>query len=321
MARTMGHHHSHDHHHDHNHSGHSHGHSHGHMGHNHGQSLGWLTALSAFYMVTELVTGWLSGSLSLIADSGHMAVDVAAMGISLFALWMAKKPPTLEKTYGYYRAEILAALVNGAALVAMSVAIFIEAITRLRTPHEIKGSMMMAVAIGGLAINLFGLWMIRRASKTNLSMRSVSLHLLSDTLGSVAALVASICVLLWNWTLADSIASMGISVLILVGSWKLLSEVVNVLLEGVPRGLNVKAIELTMKQVAGVVEVHDLHVWTVTSGVPALSAHVKIGEKSKYDEILDGLICTLKEKFQIDHVTLQLEPHTFQHPSDKSCSL
>ncbi len=264
-------------------------------------------------MILEFVAGILSGALVLIADAGHMAIDVAASFLGLFALWIAQRPPTEQKTYGYYRAEILAALVNGAALVAASIWIFLEAWNRIRTPEVIQSELMTIIATGGLIVNLIGLAIVHRGRKESLNLRGVWLHLLSDTLGSISAVLAGI--LCWNygWYLADPIMSVGVAVLILHGSWKLLSEVVNVLLEGVPRGVQLANVRMEIERIQGVQEVHDLHIWTVTSGIHALSAHVKVKETASYSAVLSKVTEFLKQRYQIDHVTLQLEPLTYSH--------
>jgi cobalt-zinc-cadmium efflux system protein len=296
---------------------HSHTPSHSHGRHSHHRPrLWWLLVLSGIYMVAEIVGGIASGSLALLADAGHMAIDVAAMGLSLFALWIATKPPTDEKTYGYYRAEILAALVNGASLVVISFWIIYEAIHRMGDPPEIRGWLMAVVAAGGLVINLVGLGLIYRQSKDNLNLQGVWLHLVTDTLGSVSSLIAGGLVVGFGWRLADPVISVAISLLILYGSWELLSDCVNVLLEGCPKGIKVADIKSAIEAVSAVAEVHDLHVWTMTSHVHALSAHVKLRENSDYGLTLKAISELVKEKFHIEHVTFQLEPLQFTHPHE-----
>jgi cobalt-zinc-cadmium efflux system protein len=276
--------------------------------------LSWLFFLNLVYLFAEIVGGIYSGSLALLADAGHMAIDVFAIALSLCAMWLAQKPPTLKNTYGFHRAEILAALVNGATLVAISVWIIYEAGQRFYAPAHVQGSWMTGVAFGGLLVNLTGLVLIHRHSRENLNMRGVWLHVLTDTLGSLAALVAGLLVWWFGWDLADPIISIAISVLILYGSWSLLSECVNVLLEGSPRGIDVGEIEKKLRQIERVADIHDLHVWTVASGVHALSAHIRVESESDYAQVLNAITCMIRETFCIEHVTVQLEPPSFDHP-------
>jgi len=264
-------------------------------------------------MLAEFIGGLLTGSLTLVADAGHMAIDVAAILLGLFAFWISQKPPTTEKTFGYYRAEILAALVNGATLVAASLWIFIEAWRRINSPKEIAADAMAVVALGGLGVNLIALFLTREHRTHNINLHAIWLHLLSDTLGSVTAVTASFLVWKFGWQLADPILSVGIGFLILHGSWKLLSEAVNVLLEGVPKELSISEIQKGMESLSGVSGVHDLHVWTVTRGVHALSAHIRVVGGVDHGDILSSTSHFLKEKYDIDHVTLQLEPPNYSH--------
>jgi len=264
-------------------------------------------------MVAEIVGGLMSGSLALLADAGHMAIDAAAMTLSLFAVWIARRPPTPDKTYGYYRVEILAALVNGALLVAVSFWIFYEAWERVWNPRDIRAELMAIVSSGGLLVNLVGMFMVHRHRKDNLNVQGVWLHLLTDLLGSVASLLAAILVMIFGWKTVDPVISVVIASLILVGAWKLLSECVNVLLEGVPRGLNLTDIRNSMESFPAVDEVHDLHVWTVSHKVHALSAHVILKEDVDFSLALERIIELLKVEFHIEHVTLQLEPAEFLH--------
>jgi len=276
-------------------------------------SLWFLLIISSSYMLAEIVGGLLSRSLALLADAGHMAIDAAAIALSLFAIWIAQKPPTHEKTYGYYRAEILVALVNGATLVAVSLWLMYEAWHRFSNPPEIKGTLMTFVAAGGLLVNLFSLFLIHGERKENLNIRGVWLHIVTDTLGSVSALAAALLVWQFGWNLADPIISFFISLLVLYGSWQLLSECVNVLLEGVPKGLSLAEIKQGIESLDAIQEVHDLHIWTVTNGVNALSAHVRLNEDMDHAAVLQAITSFLRDHYKIDHVTLQLEPPAFSH--------
>ncbi len=273
--------------------------------------------LAASYMVAEFVGGLLTNSLALLADAGHMLTDVAGLGLSLFAVWIAQRPPTAQRTYGYYRAEILAALANGATLVAVSIFIFIEAYHRLSEPPQVAGGTMMAIAGGGLVVNLLGLWILSGGRSENLNVRGAWLHVFTDALGSIGAILAGSVIWAFRWNWADPIVSVVIGVLIIYSSWRLLAEAVSVLMESAPRGLDVDDIRLAILQVPGVRALHDLHVWTITSGLNALSAHVVVGKRQPHAPLLKSVRQVLNEQFGIDHLTIQIEPEDFeQMPSD-----
>lgn len=295
---------------------HNHGHEHG---NGNQQKLKIVFLIATFYMVVEIVAGFYSGSLALLADAGHMAIDSASIALSLFAAWAAHRPANAEKTYGYHRLEILAATVNGATLIAISFWICYEAFQRFQSTVEIKAEIMTAVAVGGLLVNIFSLKILHGAHD-HVNLKSVRLHILTDLLGSLSAIIAGIFVWQFGWFKADPILSFLISLLILYGAWKLLSECVNILLEGVPHNIDLNEVRNSITTHPQVSSVHDLHVWTVTSGVPALSAHVVIKEGSESAVILKELESTFKEKFKIEHVTLQLEPKAF-HQHSEHCKL
>jgi len=279
-----------------------------------GRVLTLLFILYLTYLVAEVFGGIISGSLALLADAGHMAIDTASIALSLFALWISSKPPTSGKTYGYYRAEILAALVNGASLIAVAFWILWEAWRRTFAPVEIHAGLMTVVASGGLLVNIVGLLLISKSSQTSLGLKSVWWHMLSDTLGSISATLAGGLVWKFHWTAADPILSVFIAALVLRGSWKLLSDCVNVLLEGVPKGVDTDKIKLELESLEHIKEVHDLHVWSVASGMHALSAHICLsGEGVNHSGVLDSVTRLLKEKHKIEHITVQLEPPTFSH--------
>ena len=292
-------------------SGHSHSHSH----FSDSKRLGWMLVLSSLYMVAEIIGGILSGSLALLADAGHMAGDVAAMALGMSAIWISKRPPDDKKTYGYYRAEILAALINAASLVFISGWILYEAYERFGQPPEVQGATMTLVAAGGLIVNLIGLAVMTGGSKDSLNIRGVWLHVLTDTLGSASALIAGFLVWKFGWNLADPIISVAIGLLILVGSWSLLKRSVDVLLVGVPEGIHMESLREDVLRVDGVEEVHDLHVWSIRTGVNALSAHVKVSDERDGLEILKRLIEMAIDKHGISHPTFQLEPPGFEHRS------
>jgi cobalt-zinc-cadmium efflux system protein len=264
------------------------------------------------YLIAEVVGGILTNSLALLADAGHMLSDVAALGLSLFALWIAERPPTSTRTFGYYRAEILAALANGATLIAVSAGIFVEAWHRFRHPPDVLGAGMMAIATGGLAVNLLGLWLLHGGHDESLNVRGAWLHILADAAGSVGAIVAAGLIWAFQWDWADPLASVLIGLLVIYSSWQLVAESVSVLMESAPRGIDVDDLHRTMRQVPGVHAVHDLHVWTITSGLTCLSAHVVSPESPPDPTLLKRMREALHEQYGIDHLTIQIEPLDFE---------
>jgi cobalt-zinc-cadmium efflux system protein len=269
-------------------------------------------AITFAYFVVEVVGGILTNSLALLADAAHMLTDVGGLGLALFAAWMSQKPATPDKTYGYYRVEILAALANGVMLFLISFYILYEAYRRFQEPPEVASVPMLVVAAVGLVVNLFGIWILRRGAEASLNVQGAFLEVISDTLGSLGVIIAGVIMLATNWYYADPIFSVLIGLFILPRTWKLMSQAVNVLLEGTPAHINLKAVEEAMCAVPDVEAVHDLHVWTITSGMDSLSAHVVVTEEARSgdpQEILEALNQQLKEAFGIEHTTLQVE-HT-----------
>jgi cobalt-zinc-cadmium efflux system protein len=305
----------------HDHHGHGHGHHHGHA-HAHGggagrnqRRLSLVLVLAAAYMVAEVVGGLLANSLALLADAGHMLSDVGALALSLFAVWMAQKPASPRRTYGLHRTEILAALANGATLVAISFYIIYEAWHRLQVPQEVAGVTVMLIATGGLLVNLAGLWVLHGGRDESLNMRGAWLHLLTDAMGSVGAILSGVAVWWMGWMWADAAVSVLISVLVLYSAWHLLRAAVEVLLEAVPAHIDLEAVRKAMLEVDDVEEVHDLHVWTITSGMDAMSGHVVVGERGERrpsGEILRELHRLLHDRFRLGHATIQIEPRGFE---------
>jgi len=293
------------------HHGHDHRH---HRASGNQRRLALTLVLAAGYMVVEVVGGLLTNSLALLSDAGHMLSDVAALGLSLFAVWVAERPPTPRRTFGYYRAEILAALVNGAALIAVCLYIFVEAYHRWRQPPEVQGPTMTAIAVGGLAVNLLGLWILREGREESLNVRGAWLHVLGDALGSVGAIVAGGLIWAFSWQWADPLASVLIGLLVIYSSWRLLAEAVSVLLENAPRGIDVDEVHRTIRDVPGVLSVHDLHVWSITSGMDCLSAHVVAAEGEPHAPLLGRIRDALRAQFGIHHLTIQIEPEEFEEP-------
>jgi cobalt-zinc-cadmium efflux system protein len=269
-------------------------------------------ALVATYLIAEVVGGLWAGSLALLADAGHMFSDVGALALSLFALWLAQRPSSVERTFGYHRVEILAALANGVALVAVALLILREAVERLGAPREVLGAPMLIVAVGGLFINLAGLWMLHGGKDSNLNVRGAWLHVLSDTLGSIGVIAAAFFVWAFGWTQADPIASIGIALLVIFASWKLIRETVGVLMEAAPGHIDVEEVRRALGETHGVLSMHDLHVWTITSGFVSLSCHVESSHQVPDHEVLAALQELLRERFGIDHVTIQIEPSGFE---------
>ena len=300
-------------------NGHDHKHGVGHGAHAHARADGsrrrlfLVLVLTALYMVAEAVGGWYTGSLALLADAGHMLTDVAALALALTAAWFSSRPATPNKTFGYYRLEILAAFVNGVALAVLSLYIFWEAYTRWSEPPVIaRGGLLMVVAAGGLLTNLFCAWLLHGDHEQDLNVRGAWLHIMGDALGSVGAIAAGALVYFYGWQKADPLFSAVIALLIIYSSWRLIREATNVLLEGTPSHINLASVEGEIRATGGVEDVHDLHVWTITSGREALSAHVIHAPEISQHNLLKELRAKLHDRFRIDHLTIQMETDEFE---------
>lgn len=280
-------------------------------------------AITSVFLIAELVGGILTNSLALLADAGHMATDVAALALALFAIWLARRPATEARSFGFYRAEVLAALVNAATLVAVSMYIFWEAFRRIGEPPEVDSGPMLLVATVGLLANIAAAWVLMRGGghEHNLNTRGAYLHVLGDMLGSVGAIVAALVMLATGWYLADPILSAGIGLLILFSSWRLFRESVEVLLESTPKGIDTVAVRGAMTEVAGVEGVHDVHVWTVTSGLIAMSGHVEVVDQRPWHDVLGDLNDVLRDRFGIAHITLQPEEADGRSGVFRGCSI
>lgn len=270
-------------------------------------SLKLVLVLTASYMLIEVVAGVITGSLALIADAGHMLTDVAGVSMSLLAIWFGRRPATPLRTYGYYRLEILAALANGLLLLGVSGYILFEAYRRFSDPPEILGEPMLAVASVGLLINLTSAYLLFEGQKSSLNMKGAFLEVVSDLVGSSAVIVAGAVILLTGFELVDPIASVFIGLFILPRTWHLMGSALHVLLEGTPKRLNVNEVRQHILTTDGVEGVHDLHIWTLTSGLDAVSAHVVIGADANAERVLDELCACLDAHFDIEHSTFQLE--------------
>ena len=309
----------HDHAHDHAHDdAHGHDHEHGqHHGHGHSHGLRTLTGsptralrialyLTLVLLVAEVIGGLLSNSLALLADAGHMLTDAGALGLSLFVAWFSRQPSSGQKTYGYLRWEILAALLNGATLLVISAWIVVEAVLRFRSPEPVASGLMLAVAVVGLLVNTIAAWVLHAEHEGSLNMRGAYLHVLGDLLASGGTVVAAVVVRYTGWLPADPIASLVSTVLIVSGAWQLVREAVDVLLEAAPPHIVLERVRERLQSIPGVEQVHDLHVWTVTSGVIAMSAHAIVREPEHHQNVLERAHDLLAE-MGIHHVTMQLE--------------
>jgi len=265
--------------------------------------------LTTAFLVVEVVGGLITGSLALLADAAHMASDSASLALALFAFWLSGKPPTPNRSFGYKRAEILAALANGVMLVAISIWIFVEAYRRIAEPSEILGGWMLIVAAAGLVVNFVGALVLSRSGGESLNLQSALRHVFADALGSAGAMTAAGIILLTGWRYADPLISVLISLLVLGSSWKLLRDSVNILLEQTPSGIDATEVGSKMAGVPGIKEVHDLHIWTITSGFPALSAHVLVGHDEDCHARRRDLEELLAHEYGIEHTTLQVD-HT-----------
>lgn len=295
------------HNHDHT-SGHSHnGHSHNYNANKKALTISFV--LIATYMIAEFVGGFLTNSLALISDAGHMLSDAAALGLSLTALIWGAKAATSSKTYGYKRFEILAALLNGLVLVILAIFIFIEAIERLSAPPMVIGQGMIIISTIGLIVNIVVAWILHSqgSSKENLNVRSAFLHVIGDLLGSVGAIIAALLIIFFGWYIADPIASIIVSVLIVYSGWHILKESVNILMEAKPINIDSDKIVEQLKQIDGVIDIHDLHIWMITSDFASMTMHLKVRRDVDRDAVLEKAKRILSADYGIDHVTIQIE--------------
>jgi cobalt-zinc-cadmium efflux system protein len=269
--------------------------------------LGVVFALTLVIFVVELVGGLASNSLALLADAGHMFTDVAGIGLALGAIWFAGRPANGGRTFGYLRLEILAAVINAVLLFGVAAVVLFEAWRRLSEPPEIASGLMLVVALVGLAANAVSLFLLRNAQGASLNMRGAYLEVMGDFAGSAAVIIAAVVIAATDWTPADTIASALIGLLIIPRTWRLLRDAIDILLEATPKGINLEDVRSHILQAAGVADVHDLHAWTITSGMNVVSAHVVLDEGADPPEVLDELCRCLSGDFDIEHSTFQLE--------------
>jgi cobalt-zinc-cadmium efflux system protein len=299
-------------------------HSHDHYDHHHhrdeiisGNKRGLQIALgiTATVMLLEFVGGIWTNSLALLSDSGHMLSDSSALVLSLMAMWFATRPASSRKTYGYYRFEILAALANGVTLFVIAIWITIEAVQRFFTPPEVASGTMIVIAVFGLLANLASAWFLMRRGDVegNINLRSAYLHVLGDALGSVGAIIAGILMMVFGWYVADPIISVVVALLILKSAWDVVRNSIHILMEGTPLTLQKSDVEASLKQITSVKNVHDLHIWTITSGQDSLSCHLLIDEDAEPQVILQKAIQIMERIYKIQHTTIQIETKDFQH--------
>ncbi len=306
----------------HNHHGHNHSHSHSHN-HNHfeeareGNKKGLLIALiiTAGIMLLEFFGGLITNSLALLSDSGHMLSDTSSLFLSLIAIWFSSRPASANKTYGYFRFEILAALLNGVSLFIIAGFIIWEAYGRLFEPPTVASGTMMLIASIGLLANLISAWSLisKGDVKNNVNLRSAYLHVLGDALGSIGAIIAGLFMILFDWYIADPIISVLVALLILKSAWGIIRYTVHILMEGTPAAINQDEVKATLLEIEGVLDVHDLHIWTITSGLDVLSCHVLIEDDKSSQQILQQAIDKIKEVYKIEHTTVQIEKTNIAH--------
>ncbi|MBW5798626.1 cation diffusion facilitator family transporter [Halomonas elongata] len=287
----------------------SHHHDHGaHGSHDSQRRLGWAILLTGSFMVAELVGGVLSGSLALLADAGHMLTDAAALALALFAAWISRRPADTRRSYGYHRVQVLAAFVNGLTLIAIVVWIAIEAVRRLFAPVAVAGSTMLVIAGVGLVVNLVVFAILHMGDRENLNIRGAALHVLGDLLGSVAAIVAAVVILLTGWTPIDPLLSLLVAALILRSAWKLTRESGHILLEGTPEGLDVDRVKRELaEQLPAVRDVHHVHAWSLTPGRHLMSLHAILEEGADQERVLVDIKTMLSDSFAVEHATIQVE--------------
>jgi cobalt-zinc-cadmium efflux system protein len=297
-----------------------HSHTGGHSHHHAGGSLKTALAITATFLVAEFIGALYTNSLALLADAGHMLTDVAALSLSLFAIRFAGRRATPRKTYGFHRVEILAALVNGVFLVLVALYIFYEAFNRFKSPPVVKADWMLVVALIGLLANCASAWVLFGKHHESLNIRGAFFHVLTDAIGALGAVLASIAILISGYAVADPLISVVVAVLILWSSWILIRDAVDILLEGTPAHINIVSLREQLGLVDGVGGVHDLHVWTLTSGVLAMSCHIVAENDDNRTSLLARVNCVAREGFHIDHTTIQIEERNIPQELDESCN-
>jgi cobalt-zinc-cadmium efflux system protein len=271
------------------------------------RQLAIVLGLVAAFLVVEVVAAFLTNSLALLADAGHMLTDAAGIGLALLAVWFGARPVTAEKSFGYYRLEILAAVANAVILFGVAAYVAFEAVQRLSSPPEVVAGPMLAVAVGGLVVNLVSLRLLRAGARTSLNVRGAYLEVVGDLLGSVAVIVAALVIMLTGWTTIDPLASLVIAALIVPRTWALLREAVDVLLQATPKGIDIGEVREHLLSAGGVADAHDLHAWALTSGMNVVSAHIIMEPGADPAAVLDEVCACLADDFDMEHSTIQLE--------------
>lgn len=279
----------------------------GSAGARHRQSLVWALSLTTTFLVVEVIGAWISGSLALLADAAHMLTDAGGLALALFAIWFAARPPSASKTFGYLRAEVLAALVNAVVLLLLSIYILYEAYQRFFAPPDVLSTPMLIVAVVGLVVNLISMRLLAAGSAESLNLKGAYFEVLADMLGSLGVIASALIIMFTGWTLADPIIGAAIGLFIVPRTWALLRHSVNILLEGTPIGFDLVRLDRALRDLPGVVDTHDLHVWTITSGVDAMSGHLVIADGADQQALLVAARTVLHEEFGIDHTTIQIE--------------
>lgn len=294
-----------DHSHDHKHDGHSHAPT---VSNDNEKRIFLAMLLTGSFMAVEVVGGLLSGSLALIADAGHMATDTAALALAWLAFRLSRRPADSSRSYGFHRGEVLAAFVNGVAMIALVIWILVEAIQRLTAPVEVLGGIMLWIATGGLLINCIAFWLLHTGSKENLNVRGAAVHVAGDLLGSVAAILAAIVIIWTGWTPIDPLLSMAVALLILRSAWMITKKSAHILMEGAPQGLQPADIKADLIQhIPALEDVHHIHVWSLTQERHLVTLHARIQDIADPDEQLSAVNTRLVERFNVDHATVQIE--------------
>jgi cobalt-zinc-cadmium efflux system protein len=265
--------------------------------------------LISSYIVVEIISGLLTGSLALIADAGHMLADAGGLTLALFAINFSSKPATPQRTYGFYRIEILAALANSAVLILVSIYIIYDAYERIIEPPQIKGTALIIVGSIGLVVNLVGIIILKGHAKENLNIEGAYLEVLKDTLGSIGVVVVGVVTSISEFYLVDPIISVGLAFYILPRTWSLMKKSINILMEGVPINISYEEVKKAILQIKGVTGVFDIHIWAITSGMDAITAHVVVSDPSKSQTILKDISSMLEKRFKITHTTIQIETY------------
>lgn len=304
------------HHHGHHHHGHSHGHGHHHHHNGNKKALFWSFVIIATFMGVEVIGGFLTNSLALLSDAGHMLSDAVALGLSFFAIKLGEKKATGSKTYGYKRFEIIAAALNGITLIVISLYIFIEAYRRFIDPPEVQSLGMLLISVLGLFVNIIAASILMKGDKDhNLNVRSAFLHVLGDMLGSVGAIAAALLIYFFGWGIADPVASIVVAVLIIISGLRVTQESFHILMEGAPLQIDQDQVKKALLKIPNVGNIHDLHIWSITSGFSMLSCHMSVTEVDVHDDVLHQAQSILHDQFGIEHSTIQVESETLGCPS------